>query len=149
MANKIKYLVIHCSDTPTGRSVTKKDIEQWHLVENGWSRLGYTDLIDIDGKLINLTSYNQDDIIDTHEMTWGAKGINSISRHVCYAGGKGGDTRTQAQKVTLSQYVKFMVLRHPGIIIIGHNQVSYKDCPSFDVPEWLQSIGINTKNIMN
>lgn len=147
MAKKIKYLVIHCTDTPAGRSVSKKDIEQWHLVENKWSRLGYTDLIDIDGKLINLTPFNQDDVVDVHEKTWGARGINSVSRHIVYAGGKGGDTRTQAQRVTLHDYVKYMIHRHPHIQVAGHNQFSNKRCPSFNVPEWCRSIGVAEKNI--
>ena len=28
---KLKYLVIHCADTPASREVTKGDIEKWHL----------------------------------------------------------------------------------------------------------------------
>ena len=28
---KLEYLVIHCTATPEGREITKKDIEQWHI----------------------------------------------------------------------------------------------------------------------
>ena len=30
MANKLQYLVIHCTDTPAGREVTSDEIRHWH-----------------------------------------------------------------------------------------------------------------------
>lgn len=156
MGQTIKYLVVHCTATPEGREVTKADIERWHLSPKpsgrGWSRVGYTDLIQLGGELVNLSPFNQDNIIQNHEMTWGAKGINEVSRHVVYAGGcdknmNPKDTRTIAQKEALEVYVKYMILRHPHIKIAGHYQFAAKACPSFEVPKWLKSIGINNKNI--
>jgi N-acetylmuramoyl-L-alanine amidase len=156
MSQRIKYVVVHCTATPSGREVTKADIERWHLSPEpsgrGWSRVGYTDLIQLNGELINLTPFDQDVIVQNHEMTWGVKGINKVSRHVVYAGGCDAkmnpkDTRTIQQKKALETYVKYMVLRHPHIKIAGHNQFANKSCPSFDVPKWLRSIGIHSKNI--
>jgi N-acetylmuramoyl-L-alanine amidase len=151
---KLKYLVVHCTATPEGRSVSKKDIEQWHLVERGWSKVGYSDLIHLDGRLENLISFNQDDQIDSWEISNGVRGFNGISRHVVYVGGteknnigQSKDTRTAAQHYTLEHYVKFMLLRHPKLKVIGHNEVSKKDCPSFIVGDWLRSICVNEKNI--
>jgi len=157
--SKIQYLVIHCTATPEGREVTKKDIEQWHLIERGWSRVGYSDLIQLDGSLVGLTDYNQDDVKDPWEVTNGASGYNSNSHHFVYSGGltkykpdnahywPSKDTRTQAQLDTMELYVKFFIKRHPLIKVIGHNQIAVKDCPSFDVPNWLRSICINEINI--
>ena len=152
MSKRIKYLIIHCTATPEGRRVTKGDIEEWHLQGRGWNRLGYTDMVHLDGSLENLTPFDSDSIITNHEMTWGAKGINSISRHVVYVGGlsrsmKTKDTRTPEQMETLAAYVKYMILRYPWLKIAGHNQFAAKDCPSFDVPNWARSIGISRKNI--
>jgi hypothetical protein len=156
MGQTIKYLVVHCTATPEGREVTKADIERWHLSPKpsgrGWSRVGYTDLIQLGGELVNLSPFNQDNIIQNHEMTWGAKGINGVSRHVVYAGGcdknmNPKDSRTIAQKEALEAYVKYMILHHPHIKVAGHYQFAAKACPSFDVPNWLKSIGINAKNI--
>ena len=127
----------------------------------GWDRVGYSDMIYLDGSLINLTPFNQDNRIDPWEMTWGARGFNSRSRHVVYVGGLGRvylpeenmsvedakDTRTAEQLYTMEIYVKYMILRHPGIKILGHNQVSSKACPSFHVPTWLDTLNINKKNI--
>ena len=79
MSKPIKYLVVHCTATPEGREVTKADIERWHLSPKpsgrGWSRVGYTDLIQLDGELVNLSPFNQDNIVQHHEMTWGLKGL--------------------------------------------------------------------------
>jgi len=152
MNKKIKYLVIHCTATPEGRKVTRKDIEEWHLKGRGWSRLGYSDMIHLDGRLENLTDYDMDTLIENHEMTWGVKGINSISRHVVYVGGldknlKPKDTLTPAQKETMADYVRFMVKRYPWIKIAGHNRFANKDCPCFDWRKWLKEIGIPEKNI--
>lgn len=159
MGKDLKYLVIHCLATPEGRNVTKQDIEQWHLKERGWSKVGYADFIHIDGTLENLISFNQDDKIDSWEISNGARGYNSIARHVAYVGGASSskehwmkyyppkDTRTKEQNYTLEQYVRFTILRNPNIKVIGHNQISNKSCPSFDVSIWLREIGISEKNI--
>lgn len=145
---QLQLLVIHCTDTPEGREVTKKDIEQWHLKERGWSKVGYSDLIQVSGSLLNLIPFNQDDIVDPWEISNGAKGFNGKSKHVVYAGGyQGKDTRNEFQEYALHVYVKYMILRHPNIKVCGHNQLSSKSCPSFDVPKWLREIGIEEKNI--
>ena len=91
---------------------------------------------------------NEDAWVDAWEITNGAKGYNSVSRHVVYAGGcstdgKPKDTRTPEQKAAMERYVKEFHEKHPKVKIIGHYQVAAKDCPSFDVPAWLREIGIN------
>lgn len=146
---QLKYLVIHCTDTPPGREIYKRNIEQWHIKERGWSRVGYSDLIHLDGTITNLIEFNQDDTVDNWEISNGAKGFNGVARHVCYVGGSNGvDTRTQAQKNALETYIKYMVLRHPSIKVVGHNQLSNKKCPSFNVAMWLRSIGISNKHLI-
>lgn len=159
MSKSLKYLVIHCTATPEGREVSKADLEQWHIKERGWSRVGYSDIVHLDGSLENLIPFDTDDEVDTWEISNGASGYNAISRHIVYSGGSSKtkeewmksypmkDTRTEAQKQTLEAYVKYMILRHPGIKIIGHNQISNKSCPSFDVIAWLNEICIPFKNI--
>lgn len=155
MAKKLKYLVIHCTDTPAGREVSRADIEQWHLRERGWSRLGYSDLIHLDGRVENLTPYDDDDLVQQNEKTWGARGYNSVSRHVVYAGGKGThqrywDTRTLEQKESLAKYVKNFLFDYPHCKVVGHYQLDRaKECPSFDVPEWLYRIGVSPDNIVS
>lgn len=153
---KLKYLVIHCTATPEGMRVVQEDIRYWHLSApphgRGWRQVGYSDMILLDGTLINLVPYDKDDEVDKWEITNGVAGINSYSRHVVYVGGcdrqmKPKDTRTPAQLQTLSDYVRKTINNHPDILVAGHNQFANKACPSFSVPIWLDSIGIDVKNI--
>jgi hypothetical protein len=153
MNNQLTYLIIHCTATPDGRNVTKSDIERWHLQERKWSKVGYSELIDFNGNLIELQKYDTDDVVDPWEITNGVAGKNSISRHIVYAGGldketlNPKDTRNTAQLAAMSCYLKMAVKLWPNIIIAGHNNFAARDCPSFDVPAYCKSIGIHEKNI--
>lgn len=148
---KLQYLVIHCTATPEGREVSAADIRRWHTspapAGRGWKQVGYTDLFHLDGRVERLVANNEDANVDPWEITNGAAGYNSVSRHVVYAGGcdagmKPKDTRTAAQKEALRKYVLDFHARHPAVKIVGHNQLAAKACPSFDVAAWLLEIGI-------
>ena len=150
---KLKYLVLHCTATAEGREVSSDEIRAWHTNPvskggRGWKQVGYTDLIHLDGRVERLVSNNEDANVDPWEITNGAAGYNSVSRHVVYAGGvatdgkTAKDTRTQAQKQAMEAYVKDFHKRFPKVRIIGHGEVAAKACPSFDVQAWLKSIGI-------
>lgn len=153
MANKLQYLVIHCTATPQGREVTADDIRRWHTspppAGRGWRQVGYRRLIHLDGSVSELVANNDDNIVDPWEITNGVAGKNSISQHWVYAGGVAldgktpKDTRTQAQKDTLETLVKYFNRRFPTVKIVGHNHFAAKACPSFDVQAWLKQIGIN------
>lgn len=154
---KLKYLIIHCTATPEGRTMRGKDIRQWHLAAppsgRGWKQVGYTDLFHLDGCRERLVDNNEDNQVDTWEITNGTAGINSLSRHIVYAVGlaKDGrtakDTRTQAQRKAMQKYVLDFIGRFPDTQIAGHNQWAAKACPSFDVPRWCREIGVPEKNI--
>ena len=148
---KLQYLVIHCTATPEGREVSAADIRRWHTspapAGRGWKQVGYTDLFHLDGRVERLVANNEDANVDPWEITNGAAGYNSISRHIVYAGGcdasmKPKDTRTAGQKEALRKYVLDFHTRHPSVKIVGHNQLAAKACPSFDVAAWLLEIGI-------
>jgi hypothetical protein len=150
---QLKYLVLHCTATKEGREVTSAEIRHWHTDPvskggRGWKQVGYTDLIHLDGTVERMVDNNEDAWVDNWEITNGAAGYNSVSRHVVYSGGlaKDGktakDTRTEAQRSAMEKYVKEFHERHPGVRIIGHNEIAAKACPSFDVQKWLKSIGI-------
>ncbi|WP_298525314.1 N-acetylmuramoyl-L-alanine amidase [uncultured Porphyromonas sp.] len=151
---RLSQLVIHCTATPEGRAVSSDDIRRWHTSPKsqggrGWSQVGYTDMIHLDGRVERLVANNEDAQVDPWEVTNGAAGYNSVSRHIVYVGGcaKDGktpkDTRTPAQLEALKKYVLDFHRRFPGAKILGHNQLAPKACPSFSVPTWLVSIGIN------
>lgn len=154
--SKLKQLVLHCTATPEGRKVTSADIRAWHTNPvskggRGWKQVGYTDMIHLDGRVERLVENNEDMNVDPWEVTNGATGYNSVSRHVVYVGGVARDgktpkdTRTPAQLKAMETYVKDFHRRFPSVRIIGHNELAAKACPSFDVQKWLQSIGIRQK----
>lgn len=105
-------------------------------------------MIHIDGTVERLVDNNEDAKVDSWEITNGAQGYNSTSRHVVYVGGvaKDGktpkDTRTLEQNRALYDYIKEFNRRFPDVRIVGHNELAAKACPSFDVQKWLRSIGI-------
>lgn len=157
MIKPIQYLVIHCTATPEGRKVTSDEIKSWHTDPvskggRGWKQVGYTDVIHLNGRIERLVENNEDPYVDYWEITNGVAGINSVSRHIVYVGGldlnkKSKDTRTTAQKRAMKKYILDFIRRFPEVKIAGHNQFVAKDCPSFNVPNWLTEIGVTEKNI--
>lgn len=155
---KLKYLVIHCTASPAGREVSAAAIRRMHTLPvsqggRGWRQVGYTDMIHLDGRVERLVNNNEDANVDPWEVTNGAKGYNSVSRHIVYVGGvskndvnKSEDTRTEAQKEALKKYVLDFHKRFPDVKIIGHREVAAKACPSFDVQAWLKEIGITNNS---
>ena len=154
----MKYLVLHCTATPEGREVTSGEIRHWHTDPvkkggRGWKQVGYTDMIHLDGRVERLVRNNEDAEVDPWEVTNGAKGYNTVSRHVVYVGGvsKDGktakDTRTEAQLKAMTAYVRDFHARFPQIRIVGHGELPgvKKACPSFDGAACLRSIGIYQK----
>ena len=144
MSKPMKYLVIHCTATPEGREVTAAAIRRWHTAPppagRGWKQVGYTDLFHLDGRVERL--------VDNWEITNGAAGYNSVSRHIVYVGGcdsdmRPKDTRTPAQREALKRYVLEFHSRFPQIRIVGHHDLNpAKQCPSFNVAQWIAEIGI-------
>lgn len=152
MSKPMKYLVIHCTATPEGREVTAAEIRRWHTAPppagRGWKQVGYTDLFHLDGRVERLVKNNEDAQVDNWEITNGAAGYNSVSRHIVYVGGcdsdmRPKDTRTPAQREALKRYVLEFHSRFPQIRIVGHHDLNpAKQCPSFDVGQWIAGIGI-------
>ncbi|MBA4166281.1 MAG: N-acetylmuramoyl-L-alanine amidase [Chitinophagaceae bacterium] len=153
---KLMYLMLHCTATPDGRELSPKDIWRMHCspppIGHGWHQYGYSDMIHLDGRITNLVPYDEDDVVQPREITNGAVGLNGRTRHLAYIGGvdqklKAKDTRTEKQRAAMKEYVLRMIGKHPQICVLGHNQVATKACPSFDVPDWLISIGVKSSNI--
>lgn len=155
--NKLTFLVIHCSATRAGQEITSAQIRKMHTspppAGRGWKQVGYSDILHLDGVIENLVPYNDDQIVQPREITNGVTGQNSISRHICYIGGvdtdgkTAKDTRTEAQKLALGNYIKQVIAAHPQIRIAGHYDFQNKACPSFNVQKFCEEIGINKTNI--
>ncbi len=209
MAKELKYLVIHCSDTPPDMAVTTDTLAKWHMgarknrdgsynflgrtysletlktvdlilpsgkrikanrtIGNGWSRLGYADMITrVNSKIINVTPHNYDGVVDDFEISYGASGVNDVARHLMLVGGWSVDklnktgkdsngiylppeeTYTEDQLKMLEDYIKMNQLQKPDIIVCGHNELNKilgnnlnpRTCPNFDVQLWLTNKGL-------
>ena len=135
----INSIVIHCSATPEGREVTAEEIDRWHK-ERGWSGIGYHYVILLDGTVEVGRPIKK---AGAH-----ARGHNAASIGICYIGGmnssytKPKDTRTKEQKASMVRLVFELKSRYNlnNEQIIGHNEISSKACPSFDVREWVKSL---------
>lgn len=137
---KIKYLTIHCAATPEGRDVKAATINDWDIAKFG--QISYHHVVELDGTHVRTL---RDDQRGAH-----TGGANTGNIGICYIGGMdknmkaAKDTRTAAQKRMLLTLVRTYRARFPGIVIRGHRDWPgvKKDCPSFNVAEWLRANGL-------
>lgn len=130
---KITEIVIHCADTPNGRSFSAKDIDDWHR-ERGWTRtnkifnpqftsIGYHFVIKVDGTIETGRAEDEE----------GAQALyyNTRSLAICMIG---RDKFTKAQWGSLGKLIWDLRLKYPGHTLLGHRDVApHKTCPGFDV----------------
>ena len=133
---KISKIIIHCTATPAGRTVTVDDVDRWHR-ERGFRGLGYHYLVYLDGTI----AYGRpEESIGAH-----CRGYNRDSIGVCYVGGldnrmKPCDTRTLEQRQSLLVLLRQLIARYPGAKIYSHRDFAAKDCPCFDATEEYRSL---------
>lgn len=147
MGSSIKKLFIHCSATKPSMDIDASTIRDWHVNGNGWSDIGYHEVIlrngavelgrDLDG------DGNSEDETGAH-----AYGHNKGSYSICMVGGideKGNADAnfTAAQYRALAERIKTMMHKH-GIdadMVFGHRDVDGgKACPSFDVQSFIENL---------
>ena len=156
-ANPIRHFMWHCSATREGQDFTGEDIIRWHTSPKseggrGWRKPGYRGVIRLDGSIDYLISFDNNNWMESSEITNGAKGMNKDTIHYCYIGGcdKNGkpfDTRTPEQLKTMMRITIEHYNDYPSIKFLGHNQVAAKACPSFSVQAYCRELHIPEKNI--
>lgn len=139
---KIDKVIIHCTATPEDRWVNTLDLYKWHVLERGWSDVGYHYFIDLDGEVFNCRPIKR---IGAH-----TKGQNENSIGIAYAGGLDADglacdTRNLKQKKALKQLLLQIKEEYKDIEFFGHNDFSSKKCPCFNVKTEYKNLG-NEKN---
>lgn len=129
MKREIDSIIIHCSATKEGVDFKASDIEKWHK-QRGFKNIGYHYVIRLDGTIE----------CGRHLESVGAhcKGHNKNSIGICYIGGmdhnnKPKDTRTDLQKDVLYSLLRSLKFIYPNAKIYGHNELSNKACPCFNV----------------
>lgn len=139
---KIDKIVIHCAYTPPSMDIGLAEIDRWHK-DRGWWGIGYHFVIRRDGKLEKGRPL---EMVGAH-----ARGHNRTSIGICLVGGKaqskngGGRAQcnfTSAQWRELDALVTMLMNQHHVAIegVIGHNDVSPKMCPTFDVKAWRDTL---------
>lgn len=119
--------IIHCSDSPQGRGDNAETIHKWHLA-NGWDGIGYHYVILEDGTVENgRPEYWQGSHARGHNDALG----------ICLIG---VNNFTNAQYISLEKLLKDKGFKANEVV--GHNEVSKKTCPNFDVKTYLVSIGL-------
>jgi len=125
-ASNIRYLVVHCSDTPDDEPTTARDIHAMHL-GFGWHGVGYHRMINRAG---DVEQGRPDYWIGAHVY-----GHNEVSLGVCLLG------RTQftdAQFESLENVLRDWTTQYPNAEVVGHRDFTYteKTCPNFDAKKW-------------
>ena len=127
------YIVIHCAATKASMDIGLTEIRKWHVQDNGWRDVGYHYIIRRNGE-VELGRSNGD--TGAH-----ASGYNHKSVSLCMVGGMAEDNSaennfTAQQWTALLDLVKQLKSNYPEADVIGHNEISEKECPSFDVQKW-------------
>ena len=128
----INKIILHCSATPEGRTVTVANIDRLHK-ERGFAKIAYHYVIYLDGSVHKGREISE---IGAH-----VTGQNSNSIGICYIGGLAADgktakdTRTEAQKTSLINLVGELKKQFPNATIHGHNEFANKACPCFNVKQ--------------
>lgn len=125
----ITEIIVHSTATPSGMKATAKDIDKWHRLR-GYDCIGYHFVVLHDG---TIQAGRAVATIGAH-----CKGHNENTIGVAYVGGlnsskQSADTRTQAQKTSLTALIKALISQYPTIKkISGHRDYCNTACPSFD-----------------
>lgn len=140
--SKVKYIVVHCSDTYPGQKVDARTIDEWHRHRpDAFQMIGYHFVIKEDGELeAGRPLFYQGAHVGKY---------NSVSVGVCYCGGRmladGGivytDTRTEAQKRKLIELLCYLKKKFPQAQIVGHKDLDHgKACPCFNAKAEYQNL---------
>lgn len=140
----IKRIILHA--TATTQNATVEAIKNYWKNFLGWNQVGYHYIIGVNGERHILAHLSQ--------ITNGVYGFNKTSVHIAYIGGRNGDDRTPAQKREMKKLIQ--ELRSDKILgpvpVFGHRDMYgdtnrdgvidsrdwKKQCPSFDVGQWLR-----------
>ena len=127
----ITLIIIHCSATPDGRSLSFEECRRDHIMHRHFRDIGYHFYITRDGTVHDGRPIEK---IGAH-----CEGHNSHSIGICYEGGlnvngKPADTRTEAQRKAMKSLIERMHRLFPKALVVGHHDLNpRKACPCFVV----------------
>jgi N-acetylmuramoyl-L-alanine amidase len=138
---KTDTIVIHCAATKPSMDIGKDEIRKWHVDDNGWEDIVYHFIIRRNG---TVEEGRKIDYQGAH-----APAVNSRSIGICLIGGLSEDNKpennfTLEQFLSLSNVVDLMQSKYEIKSIVGHGDVqeNKKNCPGFNVAQWLHKENI-------
>jgi N-acetylmuramoyl-L-alanine amidase len=126
---RIDEIIIHCTATKEGVDVDAKTIDKWHK-QRGWKGIGYHYVIKLDG---TVEKGRNDEEVGAHCTNHNAHSIGIVYVGGLDNNGKPKDTRTDAQKESMWNLLRILLIKYPTANVHGHNEFSNKACPCFDV----------------
>lgn len=129
---EITLLVVHCSATRCDRDYSFETCREDHIRNRGFADIGYHFYITRDGRIHRGRSLDRE---GAH-----ARGWNRHSIGICYEGGldpqgRPADTRTAAQRASLTALLARLRTDYPDATTVGHRDLPgvNKACPCYDV----------------
>ena len=126
----ITMIIIHCSATPEGKTLSAEDCRRDHISHRGFSDIGYHYYITRDGIV-----HRGRDIAKAGAH---CQGHNAHSIGICYEGGltadnHPADTRTIQQRTSIMTLLRLLRRKYPAALILGHHDLNpRKPCPCYD-----------------
>jgi len=115
---------------------TVDDLRRLHVVDNGWSDIGYHWYIKFDG---TVHACRPESYEGAH-----CKTVNNKSIAICIEGGYGGvNNFTDIQLEALMHLIEEKKLTYDNAAVVGHGHFDDKACPSFSVVNWYENILID------
>jgi hypothetical protein len=137
----LSKIIIHCTATRADwwkdarTSAKVAEIKRWHVVDRGWSDIGYHFLIDRDGTVANGRSIARAGAHVAGHNT-GSIGVSLFGGHGSSENDKFSDNFTPEQDMALRGLIEKLRVQYGDLSISGHNEYAAKACPGFRVSEW-------------
>lgn len=150
----VDTVIVHCAASQPVATIDASTIDLWHR-QRGWNGNGYHFVIKTDGTIQSRESGNKCrdlDLAGAHVGDCGP-GWNARSIGICLVGGvdksgKSTNNFTTVQFASLSKLIKEIMGVYSIDMIMGHRDLIKltkappKDCPCFDVSDFLKLNGI-------
>lgn len=133
--SKTDTIVIHCAATKPNMDIGVDEITKWHT-DRGFDTIGYHYVIRKSGVV---EKGRPEELQGAHAVA-----VNGTSIGICLVGGVDNDLQWEnnfslAQFRSLKSLIVLLKNKYTIEKIIGHYEVEpKKECPSFDVQEWLK-----------
>lgn len=130
-------IIIHCSATKDGPTVSWGAIRKYHVETLGWDEIGYAWGIELINDHYEILMGRRPDLTGAHTI-----GQNNQSIGICVVGNYDIDPVTQEIKETVQKLLTWLILTYniPPKEIYGHCEFAPKTCPGKNMMDWIKEI---------